>query len=59
MIIMAKEEYTPQMVKITADGFRCFRCGHEWIPRNKDPARVCPNCKSPYWYIPKKEDRVK
>ena len=52
---MAKEEYVPKMVKITADGYKCYRCGHEWIPRNKDPARVCPNCKSPYWYIPRKE----
>ena len=31
-------------------GYRCERCGHEWVPREKthDP-RVCPKCKSPYW----------
>src|ERR687884_223311 len=36
-------------------GWRCERCGHEWIPKgfNTDPA-VCPKCKSPYWNRPKK-----
>jgi hypothetical protein len=32
-------------------GYRCERCGHEWVPRgdlNIEP-RVCPKCKSPYW----------
>ncbi len=29
---------------------RCERCGHEWVPRQKDEEpRVCPKCKSPYW----------
>lgn len=43
-------------VKITVDGFRCERCGHEWAPRTKiteDPT-ICPKCKSPYWNKPKK-----
>lgn len=39
-------------------GFRCERCGHEWIPRggiDTEP-KVCPNpaCKSPYWNKPRK-----
>ena len=36
-------------------GYRCDRCGHEWIPRRADnePA-VCPKCKSPYWNRPRK-----
>ena len=38
-----------QKVKITVDGWRCSRCGHEWVPRNEAPPRVCPKCKSPYW----------
>jgi hypothetical protein len=39
-------------------GFRCERCGHEWVPRGAvdvEP-KVCPNlkCKSPYWNKPRK-----
>jgi predicted Zn-ribbon and HTH transcriptional regulator len=43
-------------IKITVDGYRCERCGHEWIPRTKittDP-KICPNCKTPYWDTPRK-----
>lgn len=38
------------------DGYRCDRCGHEWLPRDKsqDP-KVCPRCKSPYWNTPRRE----
>jgi hypothetical protein len=39
-------------VPITVMGFRCDRCGHQWIPHNIDhEPRVCPNpkCHSPYW----------
>lgn len=39
----------PEMVKITVWGYRCTRCGHEWVPRASKPPRVCPHCKSPYW----------
>ncbi len=42
-------------VKITQKGFRCERCGHEWIPRNESHPRVCPKCKNPYWDLPKKK----
>ena len=43
-------------VPITAMGYRCERCGHEWLPRdgNKEP-KVCPKCKSPYWDTLKKQ----
>src|SRR5262249_1814059 len=39
-------------------GYRCERCGHEWIPRGEsdgEPA-TCPNpkCRSPYWNRPRK-----
>lgn len=30
-------------------GYRCFRCKHEWLPRNDILPKVCPRCKSPYW----------
>lgn len=41
-------------VPITLMGYRCERCGHEWVPRDtlKEP-RVCPKCKSPYWNVPR------
>ncbi len=43
-------------VKLEVWGYRCERCGHEWVPRNeKDEPRVCPKCKSPYWNRPRKE----
>jgi predicted Zn-ribbon and HTH transcriptional regulator len=43
------------MVKIEVPGYRCHRCSHEWVPRNKDQKpRVCPKCKSPYWDRPRR-----
>jgi len=36
-------------VRIEVDGFRCARCGHEWVPRKNETPRVCPKCKSPFW----------
>ena len=43
------------MAQVTLQGFRCERCQHEWVPRDKgqDPT-VCPKCKSPYWNKPRK-----
>ncbi len=47
------------MAKIQLLGFRCERCGHEWLPREKDQEpRVCPKCKSPYWNSPRKTDTI-
>jgi len=46
------------MAKIKIDGFRCERCGHEWVPADiNKPPRVCPKCKSPYWERPRKEGK--
>jgi hypothetical protein len=49
-------------VPITVMGFRCDRCGHEWIPRGtvEDEPRVCPNpkCHSPWWNQPGKKTRM-
>jgi DNA-directed RNA polymerase subunit RPC12/RpoP len=56
------------LVKIVLWGYRCLRCGHEWVPRGVDlvvgdgrkppdpdeEPRVCPKCKSPYWNKPRK-----
>src|SRR5215207_4953867 len=43
-------------VPITVMGFRCERCGHEWVPRGgvEDEPRVCPKCRSPYWNRPRR-----
>jgi DNA-directed RNA polymerase subunit RPC12/RpoP len=43
------------MAKVRLWGYRCERCNHEWVPRDKDQEpRVCPRCKSPYWNRPRK-----
>ena len=44
------------MAKVMLQGYQCERCGHKWVPRNKDEnPNVCPKCKSPYWDKPKKK----
>ena len=43
------------MSKITVEGFKCERCGHEWVPKRKKDPIVCPSCKSPYWNRPRKQ----
>ncbi|HXI15940.1 MAG TPA: hypothetical protein VNM48_06180 [Chloroflexota bacterium] len=46
------------MAKVQLWGFRCERCGHEWLPREKDVVpKVCPKCKSPYWNTPRRETK--
>jgi len=42
-------------VKITTCGYRCERCGHEWIKRGKLEPVQCPKCKSARWNEPKQE----
>lgn len=52
---LASSRVAGMKIKLTVWGYRCLRCGHEWIPREKavEP-RVCPKCKNPYWNTPKK-----
>jgi hypothetical protein len=46
------------MAKVQLWGYRCERCAHEWLPRQKDEEpRVCPKCKSPYWNRPRKDEK--
>jgi predicted Zn-ribbon and HTH transcriptional regulator len=51
------------MIKVP--GYRCERCGHEWVARksrNAPPGkkgeashpRLCPHCKSAWWDVPPK-----
>lgn len=44
-----------EVEKVPLLGYRCLRCGHEWLPRGNGPPKVCPNpkCKSPYWHKPR------
>ncbi len=43
-------------VPITVLGYRCERCGHEWIPlRAGEEPKVCPRCHSPYWNTQRKQ----
>lgn len=35
--------------------YKCERCGHIWIPRNKGKPKVCPECKRMDWNIPKEK----
>ncbi len=47
------------MAKILLKGYRCERCGHEWVPRDKEHTpRVCPSCKSPYWDRPRQTEKI-
>ena len=45
--------------KVSLMGYRCERCGHEWLPRNDQAPKVCPKCKSPYWDKPRIKDLKK
>jgi len=36
-------------MEVKIKGYKCGRCGHEWVPRKKEIPVVCPKCKSPYW----------
>lgn len=48
------------MPKIMIGGFKCARCGHEWVSRpsgmvyKSDQPTICPKCKSPHWNWNKK-----
>ena len=35
--------------------FKCKRCGNEWLPRVDKP-KICPACKSKYWFKDKKNN---
>jgi predicted Zn-ribbon and HTH transcriptional regulator len=46
------------IVEIRVKGFKCERCGHEWVPNNiNTEPRVCPKCKSPYWNTPRRRPK--
>jgi len=45
-------------VTVEVTKIRCLRCGHEWVPRKPiGEVRMCPNCKTAYFDVPRKVDR--
>lgn len=49
-----------RMAKVKLDGYRCERCDHVWVPRDKgETPTVCPRCKTPYWNTPRKDKKKK
>lgn len=48
------------MPRVKLSGYECARCAHQWVPRARDhEPRVCPRCKSPYWDVPRKNERTR
>lgn len=50
------------MAKVQLWGYRCLRCGHEWLPRDRETTeepKVCPHCKNPYWNKPRQTEARK
>ncbi len=51
---MIEVSYGMADVEITRKGFKCLRCGYEWIPRKQGHApQLCPKCRSAYWNKPR------
>ena len=45
--------------KMEVTAYKCDRCWHQWIPREKEKPTICPKCKSPYWNKPRKNNKEK
>ena len=55
MTVYPYKVYLTGMAKAKLNGYRCDRCEHEWLPREKGQhPKVCPKCKSPYWDTPRR-----
>jgi predicted Zn-ribbon and HTH transcriptional regulator len=48
-----------KMITVKRPGWRCKRCGHDWIPKAAGVPTTCPKCKSPYWNRPRKKTRAR
>jgi len=54
MKLEKKKDISEYLIDIKKKGFRCLKCGNEWIPRKKNSLpRVCPKCRSYKWDEPK------
>ena len=47
------------MSKVHLWGYRCERCGQEWLPRRSERPRVCLKCKIASWNGPRTSDSGK
>ena len=53
---VVKEKVGEAGANILIAGHKCYRCGHEWRPRElEEVPPVCPKCKSPYWKTPRRK----
>jgi DNA-directed RNA polymerase subunit RPC12/RpoP len=46
------------MGTVKVDAYKCERCGHVWIPRDREKRKrpiACAKCKSAYWDTPRKK----
>lgn len=34
----------------------CLRCGYTWWPRTPNRSVRCPECRSPYWHRPRRQE---
>lgn len=50
---------TPYQVRPLFPQHECKRCGHRWVPRTEEQPLTCPNCRSPYWDRPRKNNQDK
>lgn len=42
----------------TVSECKCLRCDHKWMPRKPGRPIVCPECNSPRWDKPKKDEKA-
>jgi predicted Zn-ribbon and HTH transcriptional regulator len=47
------------MAKVTLHGWKCERCGHQWLPRTMERPTICPKCKTAYWDKPRAQPKRK
>ena len=52
-----KDGPTPRRLKGKRKAYDCLRCGYHWTPYADKRPRRCARCQSPYWDIPRREDR--
>jgi hypothetical protein len=52
-----KDHPKPRQLKTARKTYECLRCQYRWTPYHGKRPRRCARCRSPYWDVPKREDR--